>query len=134
MGKFDTIASSLLVFGAINMTFVPTSSFINQNGYITELSPTVVSSLDEDDFIYSGYLLRYFIYKSSNIDKNKTVEMMEKNIVANKNIIYNTKTNINNVKMDRKELFEMSLMGSIINTSIYGMKTWKEFFAEAYSK
>ncbi|WP_338991557.1 hypothetical protein [Spiroplasma endosymbiont of Seladonia tumulorum] len=134
MGKFHTIASSLLVFGTINMTFVPTSSFINQKGYIAELSPTAVSSLNEDDFIYSGYLLQYFIYKSSNIDQNKTVKMIENNIVANKDIIYNTKTNINNVRIDTKELFEMSLMASIINTSIYGMKTWKEFFAEAYSK
>ncbi|WP_348735670.1 hypothetical protein [Spiroplasma endosymbiont of Ammophila pubescens] len=134
MGKFHTIASSLLVFGTINMTFIPTSSFINQKGYITELSPTAVSSLDIDDFIYSGYLLQYFIYKSSNINQNKTVKMIENNIVANKDIIYNTKTNINNVRIDTKELFEMSLMASIINTSIYGMKTWKEFFAEAYSK
>lgn len=134
MRKFHTIASSLLVFGTINMTFVPTSGFINQKGYITELSSTAVSSLDKDDFIYSGYLLQYFIYKSSNIDQNKTVKMMENNIVDNKNIIYNNKTNINNVRMDTKELFEMSLMASIINTSIYGMKTWKEFFAEAYSK
>lgn len=30
MGKFHTIASSLLVFGTINMTFMATSSFINQ--------------------------------------------------------------------------------------------------------
>ncbi len=134
MGKFHTIASSLLVFGTINMTSVPTSSFINQKGYIAELSSTSASSFDEDDFIYSGYLLQYFIYKSSNIDQNKTVKMMENNIVGNKNIIYNNKTNINNVRMDTKELFEMSLMASIINTSIYGMKTWKEFFAEAYSK
>ncbi|ELL44920.1 hypothetical protein [Spiroplasma melliferum] len=134
MGKFHTITSSLLVFGTINMTFVPTSSFINQKEHIIELLSTTVSSPDEDDFIYSGYLLRYFIYKSSNIDKNKTVEMMEKNIVNNKNKIYNVVTNIGNVKMDTKELFEMSLMASIINTSIYGMTTWKEFFAEAYSK
>ncbi|APE75518.1 hypothetical protein [Spiroplasma citri] len=134
MGKFHTIASSLLVFGTINMTFMATSSFINQKKHIIEILSTTVSSPDEDDFIYSGYLLRYFIYKSSNINKNKTVKMMEKNIVNNKNKIYNVVTNIGNVKMDTKELFEMSLMASIINTSIYGMTTWKEFFAEAYSK
>lgn len=136
MGKFFTILNSLLTFGTINMTFIPNFNFINQKDHIAELWPTKISSNDENDFIYSGYLLRYFIYKSSNINKNLTIKMMEKNIINNKNIIFNTLNDdkISNIKMDTKELFEMSIISSIVNVSIYGMKTWKDFFAEAYSK
>ncbi len=133
MKKFNTIISSLLVFGSVTTTFIPATSFIIQPGtYRGQLSAS--GSDNVDDYVYSGYLLRYFIYKSSNISTNATVKALEQNIVKNKAIIYSTAGNTNNVTMQNANVFETALMASIVNISIYGMTNWKEFFAESYSK
>ncbi|WP_374696428.1 hypothetical protein [Spiroplasma endosymbiont of Polydrusus formosus] len=131
MGKFHAIASSLWVFGTVNLAFIPTTNFVNSNGYI---GLTNITSTSQDDFIYSGQILLEFIYKSSNISSNSTIKEIEQNIIQNKDTIYNGWGNTQNVTINRKELFEMSLIGSIVNISNYGMKSLKEFFAEAYAK
>ncbi|WHQ37341.1 hypothetical protein [Spiroplasma sp. SV19] len=130
MKKFQTIISSLLVFSSISTALIPTTSFIIQTGAYKE---RISGSNNVDDYVYSGYLLRYFIYKSSNISENETVEKLEENIINNKAIIYPTINNTN-VTSQNVNVFETALMASIVNISIYGMTSWKEFFAEAYSK
>ncbi|WP_425378653.1 hypothetical protein [Spiroplasma endosymbiont of Polydrusus pterygomalis] len=131
MGKFHAIASSLWVFGTVNLAFIPTTNFVDSNGYI---GLTNITSTSQDDFIYSGRILLEFIYKSSNISSNSTIREIEQNIIQNKDTIYNGWGKTCNVTINRKELFEMSLIGSIVNISGYGMESWKEFFAEAYAK
>lgn len=133
MRKFQTILSSLLVFSSATTTLIPATNFIIKPGSYKGLL-SAPGSNNVDDFVYSGYLLRYFIYKSSNISTNKTVKTLEQNIVNNKTIIYLTVGSTSNVTMQNTDVFETALMASIVNISIYGMTSWKEFFAESYSK
>ncbi|WP_338964203.1 hypothetical protein [Spiroplasma endosymbiont of Sarcophaga carnaria] len=133
MRKFQTILSSLLVFSSATTTLIPATNFIIQP-VPYKGSSSVSSSNNIYDFVYSGYLLSYFISKSSNISTNRTVKKLEQNIVNNKDIIYSTAGSTSNVTMQNANVFETALMASIVNISIYGMDSWKEFFAEAYSK
>ncbi|AOX43827.1 hypothetical protein S100390_v1c04840 [Spiroplasma sp. NBRC 100390] len=122
-----TIVSSNIVI--INNVFVQHNKinvFVKQN--------INWSNSNIDQFMYSGEILGYFIYKSSDISTNPIVKKLEQNIIKNKNIIYSSSANTDGVNMQNKNVFETALIASIVNISIYGMTSWSEFFAEAYSK
>ncbi|WP_425379742.1 hypothetical protein [Spiroplasma endosymbiont of Stenodema calcarata] len=133
MRKIQTIISSLLVLGSTSTVLIPATSFIIQRNPHQQLY-SATDSNGVDNYVYSGYLLRYFIYKSSNISTNRTVKTLEQNIVDNKDVIYSSRVDTDNVTMDNVDEFEKALMAAIVNISIYGMTNWKEFFAESYSK
>ncbi|WHQ36562.1 hypothetical protein [Spiroplasma sp. SV19] len=126
------IFSTIIIFPNIVIINNVSPYYVNNFEINQNFNQNITSNINQ--FMYSGEILGYFIYKSSNISENETVEKLEENIIKNKTIIYSMAGNTDNVTMQNTVAFETSLMASIVNISIYGMTSWSEFFAEAYSK
>ncbi len=82
-------------------------------------------SSNVNDFMWGGKSLQYFIYKHSNIKENED---------ANKLLREFKSRLLDPYKNNEDDYFYMSLISSVVNISAYGMSSYQEFFAEAYSK
>lgn len=82
-------------------------------------------SSNVNDFMWGGKSLQYFIYKHSNIKENEDANKLLREFKSRLFDIY---------KNNEDDYFYMSLISSVINISAYGMSSYQEFFAEAYSK
>ncbi len=82
-------------------------------------------SSNVNDFMWGGKSLQYFIYKHSNIKENEDANKLLREFKSRSLDIY---------KNNEDDYFYMSLISSVINISAYGMSSYQEFFAEAYSK
>lgn len=82
-------------------------------------------SSNVNDFMWGGKSLQYFIYKHSNIKENEDANKLLREFKSKLFDIY---------KNNEDDYFYMSLISSVINISAYGMSSYQEFLAEAYSK
>ncbi|AKX34434.1 hypothetical protein SLITO_v1c08150 [Spiroplasma litorale] len=83
---------------------------------------------NKEETMWSGLSLQYFLYKHTNIKENQYINDLANGVIEKSD---------NSEKTDyekSKDLFYMYLSSSIFTTSIYGTNSYKEFFAEAYSK
>ncbi|AKX34370.1 hypothetical protein SLITO_v1c07470 [Spiroplasma litorale] len=80
------------------------------------------AGINADDYLWAGVSLQYFIYKHTNIKENEYVKKLFNKVNKNSNSQYN------------EDFYYMGLTAPILNISLYGMYTYQEFFAEAYTK
>ncbi|AKU80012.1 hypothetical protein [Spiroplasma turonicum] len=75
-----------------------------------------------NSYLWGGLSLQYFIYKHSDIKENEVAKnLYDRLMIDNKNDL-------------TEDFFYMGLMAPIINISLYGLTSYREYFAEAYSK
>ncbi|AKU80094.1 hypothetical protein [Spiroplasma turonicum] len=83
-------------------------------------------SSNNSELMWGGISLQYFLYKHSNINENDYI----------KKLVSGYKTNHSNTQLleTQEEIFYMYYISNALNISLYGVSSYKEFFAEAYSK
>ncbi|QEH61940.1 hypothetical protein SCHIN_v1c07450 [Spiroplasma chinense] len=116
---FTTVIGSL----SISTVFVNDTITATKNNIVVSYSENTSGSSSTDEFMWAGRALQYFLYKNSDISENTYVNDLVEKVSGR-----------DGYESDSSIFFEMGLIGSIVNISMYGLTSYQEFFAEAYAK
>ncbi|QVJ95133.1 hypothetical protein [Mycoplasma mycoides] len=91
------------------------------------------------EFLWGGKALRYFLYKNSTAQTNKSFNQFTDNLLANFERVFEKRTKRNFYKQQyitelQSEEFKHAILSSILVTSAYGSTSPEEFFAESFSR
>jgi hypothetical protein len=108
---------------------------VNYQGYQVNAASTTT---DQNDFMWSGMALQYYLYVNSSVYSNHENSMVELiDMLADRDDLLE-KLNITSGELNPNNktdiYFLMSQVSSIICLSEYGLSSYQEFFAECFSK
>jgi hypothetical protein len=108
---------------------------VNYQGYQTSVMTT---TSEQNDFMWSGMALQYYLYVNSSVYSNHENSMAELvDILADRDDLLD-KLNITTGELNPNNqsdlYFLMSQISSVICLSEYGLSSYQEFFAECFSK
>ncbi|WFQ92600.1 hypothetical protein [Mycoplasma feriruminatoris] len=135
----------VLSYFLIILVFFTSLFFINNkpNNQINLTYNTQFNNEDSQssvkEFLWGGKALRYFLYKHSDAQTNKSFNQFTDNLLGNFEIVFKYKTKHGYRQNDyitdqQSEEFRHAILSSILVTSEYGSTSPEEFFAESFSR
>ncbi|ASP28559.1 hypothetical protein SCORR_v1c07870 [Spiroplasma corruscae] len=119
-----TIIFFIINLNYFNLYVINRHDLVNKNYTIDNKKMDVSNKVE---IMWGGISLQYFIFKHSNITTNQYIISLANGIIDT----------LNNDKDEYKKqinVFYMYLISNLLNLSIYGISSYKEFFAESYSR